>query len=488
MADMMAIISKAVFEKVAGKAPSVGTRLDMDRYVSANKNLERLGEGGKLYLVTVRPPDEALWLVAILDNPKFDGKQWIAKQCTTAITDITALRGELTFESGKGITAAKGALGMSLQTPRVVTAADVELLDRAAAADVGDGPGKLAGKPKAKAKPGGDGFPAAPEGAVGTGAGNRRELLLAAVVADPDNDAARQVYADALMSANDPRGEFILVETALDGPLSIRKRAELAIRKQDLVAKHAKTWWPYPLRNTRTQRGFVVAVGGTLKQINKVAPELFAAEPVTEVEVERVDDADAVAALTKAMWLSRVRRLIIRGDIGDEGFATLVAAPALATLQALNVSSNSLGATALTVLQQRLPSCRALVLTGNGLGDDGMRGLAQWAHLDKVEMLYLSKCGLSAKGVEYLLSGASLTHLAKLTLTGNQLGNGIAALLAKHATKLPSLRTLELCNTGLGAPGVMAFASVKLPMVRRIDVRKNGLDARSHKDDPRITA
>src|SRR5665647_2158239 len=102
MADMMAIISKAVFEKQAGKAPALGTRLYLDRYVSANKNLERLGDGGKLYLVTVRPPDEALWLVAILDNPKFDGSQWVATKSATPLTDISALRGRLVFESGKG--------------------------------------------------------------------------------------------------------------------------------------------------------------------------------------------------------------------------------------------------------------------------------------------------------------------------------------------------------------------------------------------------
>ena len=41
MADMMAIVSKAVFEKAAGKQPAVGTKLAMDRYVSANKNLAR---------------------------------------------------------------------------------------------------------------------------------------------------------------------------------------------------------------------------------------------------------------------------------------------------------------------------------------------------------------------------------------------------------------------------------------------------------------
>ena len=78
MADLMVIVSKAVFEKAAGKSPSLGDQLGMDRYVTANKALEPVRGGGKLYLVTVRPPNEALWLVAVLENPKFDGKQWKA--------------------------------------------------------------------------------------------------------------------------------------------------------------------------------------------------------------------------------------------------------------------------------------------------------------------------------------------------------------------------------------------------------------------------
>lgn len=172
MADLMAIVSKAVFEKAAGKAPVVGTKLAMDRYVSANKALEPLAANGRLYLVTVRPPNEALWLVAVLDKPVFDGTQWLAKPCDKPIVDISHLRARLQFESGKGITAAPGALGMSLQTPRALTSNDTALLDAV-----------FTGAPIAAAAP------VAPET-------DRRALLLRAVLADPDHVAPRQVLAD----------------------------------------------------------------------------------------------------------------------------------------------------------------------------------------------------------------------------------------------------------------------------------------------------
>lgn len=124
---MMAIVSKAVFEKSAPKA-RLGAVLGMRVYRSASKHLERLDKKSRLFLVTVRPPDESLWLVSVLESPEFDGEQWSSGRNRYPVTDIGALKGKLKFESGKGIQAAKGALGMSLQTPRVLTAADSELL------------------------------------------------------------------------------------------------------------------------------------------------------------------------------------------------------------------------------------------------------------------------------------------------------------------------------------------------------------------------
>ncbi len=134
MADLLAIISKVQFEG-SGEIPQLGERLRIDRYSSANKALKPLGEGGRLFLVTVRPP-EMLWLVGVLDQPKFDGQEWIAPvPSTIAITDITKLKSRLKFATGKGI-AASGALGAALQTPRALADADVTMLEAALGAPV----------------------------------------------------------------------------------------------------------------------------------------------------------------------------------------------------------------------------------------------------------------------------------------------------------------------------------------------------------------
>lgn len=129
MPDLLAIISKAIFEQQArsgGKLLGPGAVVPIDRYSSKNKALAALAQGGKLVLFTVRPPNERLWLVAILEDLTFNGTEWIARAPNaTPITDVTKLRKTLRTASGKGLSQAKGALGMSLQTPRGLTPEDM---------------------------------------------------------------------------------------------------------------------------------------------------------------------------------------------------------------------------------------------------------------------------------------------------------------------------------------------------------------------------
>jgi hypothetical protein len=127
MPDMLAIISKAVFEADAADA-SIGEVLPLSRYASANKALAPLAAGGRLVLVTVRSPDESLWLVAVLDHPKHVKGAWVATKNEVSITDLGPVKSKIRFASGVKITAKPGALGMSLQTPRLLADGMVELM------------------------------------------------------------------------------------------------------------------------------------------------------------------------------------------------------------------------------------------------------------------------------------------------------------------------------------------------------------------------
>lgn len=331
-----------------------------------------------------------------------------------------------------------------------------------------------------------DGFPPAPAGAASTGLGNRRALLLASVIADPANRDARLVYADALVAANDPRGDFIQLDTALDGKLSIRKREAMQLQRDAMFAEHAKTWWPYQHVRLRVHQGFVESISGLVSKIDGAAA-LFDSEPVSEIEVRGLRGVEGVTRLLEAKWLPRVRRLLVRGKIGDDGFRALVESPAVAQLEALTVSGNRIGAAGMAALGDRLPKLRALVLSGNKLLDAGVTALATWKHLGTLETLYLGSCGITVVGINNLLDGQPLTRLAKLALTDNRLGNGVGVTLATKARQLPALRHLDLVKTDLGAAGAKQISEAQLPAIKRIDLRSNRIDT-SVLRDPRITA
>jgi hypothetical protein len=137
VASVLAIISKAIFEvdgRLGGRLAGVGDTVPLSRYVSKNKGLAPVASGGALFLVTVRPPDESLWLVAVLESPKHDGEVWTSAPNTVPVADISGIKEKIRFANNTGISAKKGALGMSLQTPRVLSDLDVALLRAAGAA------------------------------------------------------------------------------------------------------------------------------------------------------------------------------------------------------------------------------------------------------------------------------------------------------------------------------------------------------------------
>lgn len=144
MGDILAIVSKAVFEQDSDM--SCGDLFETAEYQSKNKALDPVAEGGSLFLVTARPGDE-LWLVGILEQPIFVGDRWTARANTVRIVDITDVMDQLVFETGTGIKAKPGALGMALQAPRKLTEQDAKLLRKAVGSNGGQAPAQQAPQP-----------------------------------------------------------------------------------------------------------------------------------------------------------------------------------------------------------------------------------------------------------------------------------------------------------------------------------------------------
>ena len=436
MSDVMAIVSKAVFEELVGKTPALGTVAAMQRYVSANKGLTPLTGGGTLYLVTVRPPDEALWLVAVLENPVFSGTQWDAPASRLPLTDISALKSQLVFENGKGLPREKGKLGMSLQTPRVLAASDLALL----------APYRSSAESPPPTAP-----PIEPVAA-----------LVAAVIATPDDDAPKRALAAYWTSIGEPRGALVTTDLALRGKLSVSRRKELTAARATLLAANARRWWPWDV-TTRQRGGFLTAVSAEVGALRAHATSMFAVEPITSLEV--FADEASLGPLLRAPWLARLRSLAVRGEIGDEAFAELVACKHLASLVQLNVGNTGLSA---LPLGSKLPHLRSLVLTNNPLGDEGVQGLLDWKHLEQLRALYLTGTGITGESLGALVRSGRLANLEKITLGSNEALDD-EGVLALTQTPMPKLAYVELGNLDLSRAALAPFDRTRFPSLRHFD-------------------
>jgi hypothetical protein len=168
MPDILAIVSKAVFEKAA-KGLDIGDVWPTAVYASTHAALTSLAGGGRLFLVTVRPQHE-LWLVGVLERPRASKGAWRAAANATPITDITELIPRIAFANGKGLVR-DAKLGMSLQTPRELAPATAALL--VGAKPPAKNAGKAAKPPASSeaakpSKPGADQRAAAPTSAGST--------------------------------------------------------------------------------------------------------------------------------------------------------------------------------------------------------------------------------------------------------------------------------------------------------------------------------
>src|SRR5438477_9044055 len=90
------------------------------------------------------------------------------------------------------------------------------------------------------------------------------EHFLQAILADPEADSPRLIYADWLEEQGDPRGEFIRLQCALAVlPADHPRHSELQGRERELYEHHAAVW-AKPLTGKAARcafrRGFIEAV------------------------------------------------------------------------------------------------------------------------------------------------------------------------------------------------------------------------------------
>src|SRR5262245_21304260 len=261
--------------------------------------------------------------------------------------------------------------------------------------------------------PGGHRSPCALPGRPGRPRGEAMsEALLAGILAEPDDDRRRAVYADWLEEhGQDRRAEFIRLQCRLvQMDESDPDRPDLLDREWELLAVYRKRWQPAPpcvlagyLRDSAFLRGFFARVSVPAAALLEHGAEWYGAYPLEERRI--TDRGRLLGEIVRQAWLGqvtgldlshhditlaeleallasphlgRLRRLLLRSvALTPDGVESLARSPVLLQLRHLDLGDDYFG--------PRLADAGTLPHTlGNQLGPQGLQRLLTSGHLSEI--------------------------------------------------------------------------------------------------------
>jgi uncharacterized protein (TIGR02996 family) len=314
------------------------------------------------------------------------------------------------------------------------------------------------------------------------------DSLFQAILAQPDDDAPRLVYADwleehATAPAELAHAEMIRVQCRLALLAADHvDRPALAAREEDLLRAHWEEWvasvrstLPFLSHSPESlplRRGFLgrTEVGNSFWAL----PEAFQAHAATWFQARlvprlsinlgaspgraRVGGAMLLAQLAASPYLGLAAAIHFEEvSLDDASVQALAAAPYLGCLTLLNLSRNDLTAAGAAALASAPPlaTLTTLDLSNNALSNSGAQALAagRWPNLRN---LNLSRCQIGPDGIEALANSPTLAALTSLNLGYNTVGSSGALALA-NSPYLTNLINLGVRDTGIGKKGQEAL-------------------------------
>jgi uncharacterized protein (TIGR02996 family) len=291
--------------------------------------------------------------------------------------------------------------------------------------------------------------------------------FLRAIVAAPDDDTPRLVFADWLDEHGDAdRAAFIRVQCQLARlPADDPNRQPLLDRQRQLLERHERAWRAElprlaGVRWGEWQRGFIVrAEVANAKTFREQAAHLFAAAPVQILQFERLGPR-GVGPVVASPLLVHLDALVL-GDclIGPAGARAVAKSPHLARLTGLYLTDCGIGSEGAEALARspHLRRLRRLNLWGNDVGDAGVRALAASPVVSELAWITLAYNQIGDAGAQALAASPHLGRLEELELRNNDIGDAGAEALAS-STGLAALRKLDLVENHIGKRGAEAFA------------------------------
>ncbi len=239
--------------------------------------------------------------------------------------------------------------------------------------------------------------------------------FLQEILANPDDDSVRLIYADWLEEQGNPRGTFIRTQIALNQETDPARRALLSNQEDLLLVAHEAEWSAAFRRRTvgwTFQRGFIHHIVLRPQRMIAVLDFLSHLTPLDQMRL--VENAERTPPMREITWLSmnpvlqRMRMLDLSATHMDsQTLGALSASPYLEGLRHLDLSTNRIGDRGMSTLSTSpfLPHLVTLNLRGNLIAGTGL--------LD-----------LTTRIQEDLKQGHPM-HLQRLDLRGNPLGNTV---------------------------------------------------------------
>lgn len=261
---------------------------------------------------------------------------------------------------------------------------------------------------------------------------NDADPFLQEILASPEDDGPRLIYADWLQERGDPRGEFIHLQCRWEREKNAASRLtheeddedrladessleSLKDRIQELLHRH-EAEWVAPLNDLAQQwvfqRGFIEYVACRFEDFSKRHVEVFAVTPLNSVTlVER-----GAALMTR-------REPALPYNARYDCVEALAGSPEIARLRGLCLDRCLLDETDIAILagSPHLSELRRLSLARNDLADEGTAALATSRSMKSLEVLDLSWNEVKNQGIEALAASPLAENLVSLVLTGNHL-------------------------------------------------------------------
>ena len=257
------------------------------------------------------------------------------------------------------------------------------------------------------------------------------QALLHAIIADPDDDGPRLVYADFLEETGKPenvaRAEFIRLQCEMSRPIPESRGEKLYARAQQLETKHMKAWMKQlpeldgVLWHEDFWRGFPWSISvQNFTAFRRHADTIFAIAPVQSLSCSGRELRDA-KELARMPVPARLTHLILeRHDLGPEDAEALADSPYLENLKHLHLSTNRIGDAGATALAASpyLRKLETLDLGHNGIGDEGVVALAKSKNFPSLEGLCLADSDIEDDGARALANPKNLPSLKAVKLWG----------------------------------------------------------------------